>query len=127
VTAGDDLTAIAVSPGGDSAYVANGGGDDLSQYTIGVDGNLTPKTPATVPAGNSPSGIAIADDGASAYVPSESTDSVLQFTIGVGGRLTPKAPAAVPAGDGPVSVVPVHDWLHRRAGTEDPGDGPDWW
>lgn len=39
------------------AYVANYGGNTVSQYTIGAGGALTPMTPATVAAGSNPASI----------------------------------------------------------------------
>jgi len=42
--------AVTVDPSGRYAYVANQGGNNVSQYAIGTDGNLTAMTPATVAA-----------------------------------------------------------------------------
>ena len=43
---------VAVSPDGGSAYVTNAFGGTVSQYDVGADGALTPKSPATVAAGS---------------------------------------------------------------------------
>jgi hypothetical protein len=48
---------VAVSPDGQSVYVTNNLDDNVSQYDVGADGTLSPKSPATVAAGESPSGI----------------------------------------------------------------------
>jgi 6-phosphogluconolactonase len=45
---GGDPTAVGF------AYVANNSSNDVSQYSIGADGTLTPLAPATVPAGHAP-------------------------------------------------------------------------
>ena len=71
VVGGSEPFAVAVSPDGNSVYVANfdtEGAGGVSQYTAGAGGALSPMTPATIPAGNSPSGIAITLDGKSVYV-----------------------------------------------------------
>jgi len=47
-----------VDPTGRYAYVTNLGGN-VSQYTAGVNGALTPMSPATVAAGIAPSSVAI--------------------------------------------------------------------
>jgi DNA-binding beta-propeller fold protein YncE len=101
--------AIAVTPDGRNAYVANVYSDDVSQYTIGAGGTLTPKSPATVPAGRQPTGIAVAPEGGEAYVTnsgiSRDTSSVSQYTIGADGRLSPKTPANVPTGFHPTAIA----------------------
>ena len=40
------------------AYVANNGSANVSQYTLGPDGSLTPNATATAGAGNAPRAIA---------------------------------------------------------------------
>ncbi|MGB5312575.1 MAG: hypothetical protein WBN38_10940, partial [Polyangiales bacterium] len=50
------------------AYVANGTSGDVSQYSIGTDGTLSPLAPATVRAGEAPNSIAVAPSGTFAYV-----------------------------------------------------------
>src|SRR4030095_13553487 len=61
---------IAVSPDGRSVYVANyptdffpgGMPGSISQYDVGTDGRLTPKSPATVITGGLPHHVAVAPD-----------------------------------------------------------------
>src|SRR3954454_14144743 len=91
---------LAVSPDGSSLYVVNSGayedgdpggrdeGDTVSQYDIGADGRLSPKSPPAVAAGDLPSDIAISPDGKSAYVPNSVSEQVLQYNVGSGGRLS---------------------------------------
>ena len=60
VAAGDDPSAIAVSPDGRSVYVANLFGNTVSQYDVDASsGRLSPKTPATVATGVRPRSIAV--------------------------------------------------------------------
>lgn len=67
VTAGTSLDGIWLTPSGKSAYATSEGtfgpggnsGYDVAQFSIGATGQLTPKTPPTVPADNYPSGMVI--------------------------------------------------------------------
>jgi DNA-binding beta-propeller fold protein YncE len=65
VAAGSNSEALAVSPKGDSLYVANASSDNVSQYDVGAGGALSPKSPATVAAGDGPFGVAVSPDGQS--------------------------------------------------------------
>jgi DNA-binding beta-propeller fold protein YncE len=58
VAAGAEPLGLAVSPDGQSVYVANQAGDNVSQYDVGAGGGLSPKSPATVTAGSIPQGVA---------------------------------------------------------------------
>jgi DNA-binding beta-propeller fold protein YncE len=58
VVAGLGVSSVTVDPTGTYAYATNRGESSLSQYTIGVNGALTPMTPTTVPAGLHPTSIA---------------------------------------------------------------------
>ena len=59
VAAGAFPVGAAISADGSSLYVANEGGDDVSQYDVGAGGLLSAKTPATVSAGSFPTGVAV--------------------------------------------------------------------
>src|SRR5258708_17243714 len=50
VGAGTNPQSAAIDPSGKYAYVANNGGN-VSQYTVGTDGSLTPMSTAAVAAG----------------------------------------------------------------------------
>jgi hypothetical protein len=94
--------AATVGPSGVTVYAANSGvgvpgiGGSVSQYSMGIDGTLTPLNPATVSAGTSPVAIAIDQSIAplgSAFVMSDCdgsqcTGSITQFAVGAGGELT---------------------------------------
>jgi DNA-binding beta-propeller fold protein YncE len=101
---------VAVGPDGKSVYVTNlpresGSPTTVSQFDVGADGKLTPKSPATVAAGIAPEGVAVSADGKSVYVANNDSNSISQYDIGAGGALTPKSPATVAAGNGPRGVA----------------------
>jgi DNA-binding beta-propeller fold protein YncE len=116
VAADQRPTGVAVSPDGRSVYVANAGrfeladpggldaGDNVSQFTIGVDGGLSPKSPPSVAAGDYPFDVAVSPDGKSVYVASMLSSRVFQYDVGQGGKLSPKSPATVFA-DSAVAVA----------------------
>jgi hypothetical protein len=90
---------VAVSPDGRSAYVTNVDGNSISQYDVGSNGALTPKSPASV-ATSQPGGVAVSPDGRSVYV-TNFPNTVTQYDVGSNGALTPKTPPSVSAGANP--------------------------
>ncbi len=102
---------LALAPAGalasGSAYVASGSGT-TSQYDVGADGTLSPKTPATVPSGNGSISVALAPDGESAYV-ARSGGGVAQYDVGAGGVLSPKSPPTAPTGSTPFGIAVAPD------------------
>ncbi|MGH2872234.1 MAG: beta-propeller fold lactonase family protein [Solirubrobacteraceae bacterium] len=111
VTAGLGPFAIAISPNGKSAYVADvglNGPFEISQYTVGPGGALSPMTPATAPGGLGPAGVAVSPDGKSVYVTNNDSSGpggVSQYTVGPGGALSPMTPATVDSGATPVGIA----------------------
>jgi DNA-binding beta-propeller fold protein YncE len=113
---------VAVAPDGKSAYVTTGDPSDgfragtVTQYDIDpLSGELSLKTPPTVPAGVNPFGIAVTRDGKNAYavnlvgIPGR-TDTISQYTIDQAtGRLSLKTPAKVAAGSGATDVAVTPD------------------
>jgi DNA-binding beta-propeller fold protein YncE len=77
--------AIAIHPGGASAYVTDLRRDTVRQYDIAGGGQLEPKDPAAVSAGEFPTGIAVRPDGRTAYALVKGGIAV--FDVGAGGRL----------------------------------------
>jgi 6-phosphogluconolactonase (cycloisomerase 2 family) len=111
IPAGSAPTDVAVSPDGRSVYVTNPGpvprdaAGTVSQYDVGTDGRLTPKTPTGVPAGVGSGALAVSSDGKSLYVTNSADDTISQYDIGATGRLSPKTPATVDAVGGPRNVA----------------------
>ena len=104
VTGGDgtvsaNVTSIAVACSPHTmpnfAYVSNQSSGDVSQYTIGADGALSPMTVPTVAAGSAPRSLTVDPSGAYAYVPDSGDDVIWQYTIGADGALTPMTPPSV--------------------------------
>ena len=91
-----------------SAYVANYGANNISQYTIDpTTGALTPKTTATVAAGINPTSVVVDPSGKHAYVANSVDSFISQYTIGAGGGLvamTPVQSGSAP-GAGPISIA----------------------
>jgi 6-phosphogluconolactonase len=110
VATGDEPVGVAVSPDGQSVYVANAVAlfildGTVSQYSVGPDGALSPKSPATVLAARHPFDVAVGLDGQSVYVTDATGGRVLQYTAGADGALTPKSPATVGAGRSPLGIA----------------------
>jgi 6-phosphogluconolactonase (cycloisomerase 2 family) len=90
--------AIVVSPDGKSVYTAdpaNRGVTEVSQYSVGSDGTLSPDSPPTVATGDSAGGLAESPNGATLYVTNNPDDtplpqysSVSQYSVGTGGALS---------------------------------------
>ena len=91
--------AIALSPDGDSAYVANLYSASISQYTVTHDGSLRAKGPATAPAGVQPQGIVFTDDGSRAYVVNYGSSNISSYSVDGGGRLRALGPPPTPTGE----------------------------
>jgi DNA-binding beta-propeller fold protein YncE len=82
-------------------YVALEPGD-VAQYNVGAGGELTPKSPATVPVdpfeGASPNAVAVSPDGHSVYVTARGPNEVAEYDVGTDGALMPKcSPSQLPS------------------------------
>lgn len=86
--AGTGAHAVAVTPGGRYAYVANFWDGTVSQFSVAADGSLTARSTPTVLAGNYPMTISIDPGGWYAYVVNESSSDISAYAIGVDGTLT---------------------------------------
>jgi DNA-binding beta-propeller fold protein YncE len=110
VYAGNPPRGIAVSPGGESVYVANGGSDGegssdgVYQFDVGASGQLKPKSPPTAAAGRRPSGVVVSPDGKHVYVTNGAGGDVSQFDVGPDGTLSAK-PATVAAHRNPSALA----------------------
>lgn len=88
-----------------SVYVSTSVG--VSQYDVGGDGRLTPKTPADLTLRGAPADIALSPDGRSAYVASYiNGGSILaQYDVGFGGALSPKAAGSIVVRGTPAEIA----------------------
>ena len=67
VPAGTFPYSVSVDPSGRYAYAANWSSNNVSQYTIGSNGALTPMSTATVAAGTGPLSVSVDPSGRYAY------------------------------------------------------------
>jgi len=138
----DEAIGVAVSPGGDSVYVASRADDSISHFTRAANGTLsyqgcfsnTAAAGCSVPADlalNAASGVAVSPDGDSVYVASLAGDSISHFTRAANGTLsyqgcfsdfvTGCAVPADPALDGAagVAVSPAGDSVYVASRDDD--------
>jgi DNA-binding beta-propeller fold protein YncE len=92
------------------AYVVNALSNNVSGYSIGSNGALTPVPGSPFPAGQNPGSVAVDPTGKFAYVVNGSNNvssfgAVSAFSIGSNGALTPVPGSPFPAGSFPVSVT----------------------
>jgi 6-phosphogluconolactonase len=100
---------IVVSPDASSAYVSifeavisqNG---SIAQFSVGREGALTPKAPATAPADGHPTLLAVTPDGQNLYATDQPDGKVLEYTASRDGTLSSKMAAAT-AGRYPFGIV----------------------
>jgi DNA-binding beta-propeller fold protein YncE len=104
VAAGTQPRGIVIA--GDHVYVANGGSNSVSQYTVGGGGALSQLAPAIATV-RSPFGLTLSPDGGSLYVAGFTDGLVAQFDVGADGALAAKSPATVTANASPVAIVAV--------------------
>jgi DNA-binding beta-propeller fold protein YncE len=111
-------TRLAISPDGKSLYVTtdfvpDGQMRSVSQYTVALDGTLSPKSPPAVPSGSSSlqgaTGVAVSPDSRSVYVADDAglvgvSGVISQYTAGADGTLSAKSPPTVPTGNNPFEL-----------------------
>jgi DNA-binding beta-propeller fold protein YncE len=127
---------VAVSPDGRNVYVVNNGklADDpddveasVSQYDIGTDGTLSPKSPPSIRScGASVNHLAVSPDGRSVYVPTMfDCDLIDQYDIGPYGALSFKVPPFVEPDPNSVPIaVAVSPDSRSVYVTDSRSDGP---
>ena len=98
---------MAVTPDNGFVYVANSGGNSISQFAVGPTGALTPLAPASVAtgAGTTPQWVAVTPDQRFAYVANRGTGTVGQYRVLSDGRLSELPTAAIAAGTTTESLV----------------------
>ena len=99
ITVGPMPTAIAITPDGKTAYVANEGSNTVTPITVATG---TAGTPITV--GSTPDAIAITPNGQTAYVANEGSRTVTPITVATGTAGTP-----IPVGNAPVAIAITPD------------------
>ena len=98
-------TECAADPPGTFAYVANALGDNVSAYSIGSNGTLTPIPGSPFAAGKYPVSVAVDPTSKFAYVANQHSYNVSAYSIGSNGALTPIPGSPFAAGKHPVSVA----------------------
>ena len=96
---------MAVDPTGKFAYVANANSNNVSAYSIGANGALTPVPGSPFAAGTCPISVAVDPTGKFAYVANADTNNVSAYSIGANGALTPVPGSPFAAGSFPSSVA----------------------
>jgi DNA-binding beta-propeller fold protein YncE len=117
-TTGFDADGIAMTPDGAHLYVANGrsnnagdqGSNNISAFTIGAGGTLSPVNGMPFTAGDGPEGMAVTPDGAHLYVANTNSNNVSIFTINPDGTLVSAGSAL--AGTTPVAVAVSPNGAH---------------
>ncbi len=87
------------------AYVANGDSNNVSAYSIGADGFLTPVPGSPFAAGNVPESVAVDPTAKFAYVANALSHNVSAYRIGADGALKPVEGSPFAAGKNPISVA----------------------
>jgi uncharacterized repeat protein (TIGR01451 family) len=107
---------VAVSPQGNSAYVAYADSSStpvnaIEQFSIDpATGKLNPKSPGIVTTGTEPISIVVTPDGKSLYVADATADAVAQYSISpVTGKLTPESPRTVAVDGVPAWIAVAPD------------------
>lgn len=97
--AGSGPAAVAFSPDGTKAYVANQGTSTVSVISVAT-GAL--QAPITLPENSYPASVAFSPDGRTAYVANANASTVSVITVATD---TLASPISLPAGSGPYSVA----------------------
>src|SRR5260370_36753465 len=87
------------------AYVTNESGNNVSAYSIGANGALTPVPGSPFLAGGLPVSAAGEPTAKFAYLANEDGNNVSAYSIGANGALTPVPGSPFLAGNGPGSVA----------------------
>lgn len=106
-TVGNGASSIVATPDGHFLYVGNAD-DTVSQFQIGNDGELSPLSPATVPAQKFPGQLLMDPHGRFLYTLSNWGNTL--YAIGPDGRLTPTA------------LMPSEQWQKDRSHNVLPSD-----
>lgn len=100
---GASPSGIAITPNGSYLYVANGGSNTISGYTIGSGGVLG--SIGSYSTGSTPAGIAFTPDGKYLYVANAAGNTISEFSIGAGGVLTSAGTFSAGSDPGFIAIV----------------------
>jgi 6-phosphogluconolactonase len=92
---------MAIDPTGKFAYVANEVDNNVSAYSIGPNGALTPILGSRFAAGSFPLSVALDAKAKFAYVANQAGNNVSAYRIGSDGALTPVPGSQFARGSGP--------------------------
>lgn len=103
--------AMAFTPDGQNAYVADYNGNAISQFSISpATGKLIPKSPATVAAPGGPNSIKVAPDGKDAYITNVGASTIARYRINPStGALSSKPVQTLPTGQNAQNVALAPD------------------
>lgn len=111
--------AFALTPNGRYAYVADGSGNRIVEYAVGVDGTLSWLGAAAAGTGTNPwpDALAVSPGGGDLFVGGSDSGTVATFAIGAGGLLTPTGAAVVSglccdAGPAALALAPDGRYLY---------------
>jgi 6-phosphogluconolactonase (cycloisomerase 2 family) len=114
VASGIAPASLTVDPTDHYAYVANFGANaqnppagpgTISQYSIGLDGSLTPMSSATVASGSGPNALAVDPASKHLYVANLGDNNVGQYNINSDGSLTAMTSPPIASGVRPVGIT----------------------
>ena len=123
--------AFAIGKDGTSVYVTGYGADqahdngEVSQFSVGAGGALSPKSPGSVATGPDPRSAVLSSDGAHLYVTNRASSQepskagVFEYDVAGGGALVPHSPSLIASGSLPdgVAISPI------RVPPQTPGGG----
>jgi len=93
IPVGDAPFAVAVTPDGSTAYVANFSSSDVTPIAVATNTAGTP-----IPVGNDPFGVAVTPDGATLYVTNSDDGDVTPIAVATNTAGTPIAVGSGPSG-----------------------------
>jgi 6-phosphogluconolactonase len=103
---GTGPNSVNVDPLDNFVYVTNEGSDNISAYSLGANGALTPIAGSPFPAGDEPSAVAMDPSGRFVYVVNSSSGTVSVFAIaGSTGSLSAASGSPYAAGNLPSAIA----------------------
>lgn len=116
VATGQTPRSVVVTPDALFAYVSIVGSDNISVFSVGQNGALTPVTTVSTGANTDPFGMAITPNGVFLYAANQGSNEIAGFTIAANGNLVP-VPGSPFAAAQIKNVAISPDGLHLYAST----------